>query len=257
MTRSRASAAGVTSHFTLWQRTRQRLIGLIYPRVCPWCGETLAPYDDPIACAKCTGRVRRLVAPFCSICGVPFEAGQGGHLCPACERKRPAFDHLRGVVAYDQPVAEAIIRFKYGRDTTLARALARVLCAVQDRGIAWREYDAILPVPLHAERLRERRFNQALLLLWSLPVRPLPIRAEWLVRTRSTSPQVTLADDRRRENVVAAFAVAPGVKLDGLRLLIVDDVASTGATLHECAKVCKKAGAREVDAAVVARSVLC
>jgi ComF family protein len=217
----------------------------------------LAPHDDPLACAECAGLVRRLAPPFCAVCGAPFATGAGGHLCPACERKQPAFDHLRGVVAYDRPVADAIIRFKYGRDTTLARALARVLWSTRHLGIAWTGYDAILPVPLHPDRLRTRRFNQALLLLWSLPQRGLPVRAQWLVRTRATAPQVSLPDDHRHTNVRAAFAVAPGVVLKGLRLLLVDDVASTGATLHECAKVCKKAGAREVDAAVVARSVLC
>ena len=85
--------------------------------------------------------------------------------------------------------------------TTLARALARVLWSTRHLGIAWTGYDAILPVPLHPDRLRTRRFNQALLLLWSLPQRGLPVRAQWLVRTRATAPQVSLPDDHRHTNV--------------------------------------------------------
>ncbi len=254
---SRPPLRAATVSRTLAWRVRRRLGEMLFPPVCPWCGRALGAADDLLACAACAPGVRRLSPPFCAVCGVPFAGGDGGHVCPVCSRKRPAYDRLRGVVAYDPAVADAIVRFKYGRDTTLARALARVLLAVQDRGIAWREYDAIVPVPLHPDRLRERRFNQALLLLWSLPLPGLPIRAEWLERTRATTAQATLPDDRRRENLINAFAVGPGVELRNQRLLLVDDVASTGATLHECAKVCKKHGAAAVDAAVVARSVLC
>ncbi|MHA1568658.1 MAG: ComF family protein, partial [Alphaproteobacteria bacterium] len=174
-----------------------------------------------------------------------------------CEKKKPAFDHLRGVVTYDSLVAHTIKSFKYHRDITLTRALARVLYKVQDFGIIWRNYDVILPVPLHPARLRERRFNQALLLLWEMPLARLPLQVDWLRRVRETEPQANLPADQRHENVKGAFATADGLSLTGMRVLVVDDVASTGATLHECSKACKKAGAAVVDAAVVARATLC
>lgn len=131
-----------------------------------------------------------------------------------------------------------------------------MLLLVDNYGINWPEYDAVLPVPLHPTRLRERRFNQVLLLLAQMPQYDLPVQSEWLLRVRNTLPQAELSAKQRRENVKNAFAVAPGIKLDNQRILLVDDVASTGSTLHECAKACKDAGAEIVDAAVVARATL-
>lgn len=247
----------VSSGFGLRQRVTRRLLDLLYPRICPWCRIALTAADSSFACRRCAQRVVRIAPPFCLVCGAPVEAGEASRVCAACEKMRPAYDRLRGVVVYDPAVAAAIKSFKYQRDVTLARALARVLHGVSGSGLRWNDYDAIIPVPLHPVRLRERRFNQALLLLRELPdSRSLPIRPDLLQRVRHTTPQAELSAKERRENVKGAFAVTPETSLTDLRVLLVDDVASTGSTLHECAKVCKQAGAAAVDAAVVARAAV-
>jgi len=249
-TTSRSTAA-----LSLTARFLRRLNDLLTPRQCPWCNGPLGHDGDALGCADCRPRIQAIRPPLCAVCGLPFAAGDGGALCADCAKKRPAYDMLRGAVTYAGAATQAIKELKYQRRTGGLRALARVLRAVERLGVRWRDYDALVPVPLHPARLAERRFNQARLLAEHLGPGLPPVRAAWLERARPPPPQAQLTDKERKKNVRHAFVVPPGAPVAGRTILLIDDVASTGATLHECAKALKRAGAARVDAAVVARAV--
>ena len=200
-------------------------------------------------------RARFLEAPVCDGCGAPFEYDQGpGVRCAPCQTRPPVVDRVRAACVYDDPVRALILGFKHADRVELAPMFARWI------GRAARELiedaEAIAPVPLHRSRLIVRRYNQAAEI-----ARPLARRfdrqylADALVRVRDTGHQGGRSGTGRRRNVEGAFAV-PADRLRfvrGRRVLLIDDVTTTGATLDACARALKKAGARAVDAAVVAR----
>lgn len=149
----------------------------------------------------------------------------------------------------------AILEFKMNRQTSRAAPLAGLLLFVEEMGIDWASYDLCIPVPLHNKRLRWRGYNQCSLLLAEIARKR---KIQWtdraLIRHRDTRPQFELSATKRRENVKGAFACpAPG-ELSGKTVLLVDDITTTGATLHECVKVLKKAGVAVVDVAVLAKA---
>jgi ComF family protein len=172
----------------------------------------------------------------------------------------PSFHRARACLAYlarsdsDSPLGIAVHRFKYGREVTLAPCLSRLLvdlCPLDPN------YDVIVPVPLHISRLRWRGFNQALVLAkplarhWQVPIDPFLLR-----RVRATASQVGLDESERRRNIAGAFEVSKRSAIRRKRILLVDDVYTTGATLNECARTLRRAGAERVDALVLARTVL-
>jgi ComF family protein len=238
-----------------WRLLARGVAELLFPDLCPWCKRPLAPGDDPLACAACAEKVQRVAAPYCRRCGLPLDAGMPPIECARCVAHPPAFDRLRGVVIYNAHVGAAIAEFKYRRGLGAGFALAGVLRRAAESGIDWNAYDAILPAPLHPSRYRRRWFNQAALLVSEMPGgHRLPLRSHWLRRVRDTDVQASLDVPARQKNVAGAFVVEPAARLAGKRILLVDDVATTGATLNECAKVCRRAGAAAIDAVVVARA---
>ncbi len=198
---------------------------------------------------------------MCTICGVPFASQSGdNHVCIACLRKPPRFGQARACATYDasaaaeHPLKVMLQRYKYNRDVSLAPALARLL----SRRLADASgYDLVIPVPLHLTRLRWRGFNQALLLTRYLPP---SVRARVdphvLSRVRATRPQVELDQSERASNVSGAFQVADRSRVRNKRVLLLDDVLTTGATVDECARALRRAGAQCVDVVVLARAVL-
>lgn len=194
---------------------------------------------------------------MCPRCGLPFAGSGIDHLCEGCRRRAPRFDRARACALYDvgsdfgSPLATALHRYKYKPDPALAPVLADFLAS---RCPYRADYDVLVPVPLHLERLRWRGFNQAALLArrlarqWALPLDPFG-----LTRTRATPPQVGLDETERRRNVAGAFAVPRPERVRRRRILLIDDVYTTGATVNECARVLKRAGARRVDVLVLAR----
>ncbi len=245
------------------RRLARRVLDALLPPRCLACGGGV---DEPgRLCAGCWSSLRFLSAPLCRQCGYPFEvepvAGQGGDLlgealCAACRRSPPAFDRARAALAYDAASKPLVLRFKHADRTDAAPAFA--LWMRQAAGELLRECDLVVPVPLHRRRLLRRRYNQAALLaarlarLGGKPHRPLVLQ-----RRRATPSQGRLSRRRRRLNVAGAFAVPPAARpeLKGRRVLLVDDVLTTGATLSACARTLKRAGAASVDAVVLARVV--
>ena len=201
------------------------------------------------------GRISFIEAPFCETCGGPFEREPGaGARCGACAARPPAFDRGRAACLYDEGARDLILKLKHADRTDLAALFARWLARAAADILP--EADAILPVPLHPTRLLARRYNQTAEI-----ARPLarlagrPYFADALRRTRATPSQGGKSADGRRRNVAAAFTVPEGWRrrVAGRRLLLIDDVLTTGATLEGCARALKAAGAAGVDVAVVAR----
>jgi len=172
-------------------------------------------------------------------------------VCSACVADGPAYDYSRSAAVYGGVTREALHRLKFGGRRALARPLADL--AVEQCGTSLPGgVAAIVPVPLASDRERERGFNQAALLAERIAQRlALPIRARWLARGRATRPQSDLPAAERLANVRGAFRAAPAVA--GRHVLLVDDVLTTGATLAECARALRAAGAERIGALTVAR----
>lgn len=235
-------------------------LDLLYPALCPVCALRLGTGRRDPLCGACWAGIERIGPPGCGTCGVPFALFEGAVAlppgvaveCGACIADPPAYDYARAAAHYRGPLREALHALKFRGRRALGQPLGDLLvecCALPRPGL-----DAIVPVPLAATRERERGFNQAGLLAQRLaPALGAPIRARWLVRVRSTPPQSDLGAEERKANVRGAFAAAPDVA--GHHVLIVDDVLTTGATVAECARALRAAGARTIGVVTVARVV--
>lgn len=228
-------------------------LDFVFPPRCPACAGRTARVA---LCEVCTAAIAPARSPLCPRCGESFPGSGPDHRCSRCLRRAPHFGRARACALYctdrHSPLIEVLHRFKYGRDVTLAPVLGDFLaehCPLPD------DHDLVIPVPLDLERLRWRGFNQAVALARVLAARRRrPLHPMALQRCRVTPPQVGLGDDQRRRNIAGAFAVRDRTAVRGRRVLLVDDVMTTGATVDECAKTLRRAGARRVDVAVLARA---
>ena len=232
----------------------ESLLRVVYPGRCKSCGGGLASVER-FFCTGCLDGARLVADPLCTVCGRPFPAGSGGeHPCGDCIGVRPSFDMARAAAAYEGVVKEAIHLYKYRE----LRALKGYLGGFMEYGARrwFREATVAAAVPIHPKRLRARGFNQSLFLAQAA-AEALGIRLSVgsLVRVRHTRPQVTLSPSEREQNVKGAFSVEEGHGFAGGSVLLVDDVYTTGATVKECARVLKKAGAARVFVLTVARVV--
>lgn len=221
-------------------------LDLILPHRCPFCDSI----SKGSVCLGCTDAVRFISPPLCDICGVPFKSDAvKSHTCGECMKKKRYFSWARGVLIYSDASAKAIHRFKYNKDTTFSKSFGSIISGYPDL----EGFDVIIPVPLHIDRLRERGFNQSLLLARAVGKRHgIPVDPFLLKRTRWTEPQVNLSGKERKRNVKGAFEV-PG-NVIGRSILLIDDVYTTGATVGECSKVLRKGGAKEVCVLTLART---
>lgn len=228
-------------------------LDLLYPPRCEACGRLRR---EPI-CGECLAQIERIEPPVCEVCGVAFDPrARGAPKCEECRGRRKPFRIVRTAAHYTGPLADAIRRFKYDGQIVLAKPLSAIMSealANGAEGLAPATLDVICPVPLHASRLRERGFNQSALLAEHVSqaigksVRPL------LERTRPTAPQVDLPAPSRAANVRGAFAAVLTEVIAGQRVLLIDDLYTTGATLTECARALNRAGAAEVRVLTLAR----
>lgn len=233
------------------------LRNLFFPPLCHCCRLPLPSSAHIHVCPSCWEQFKPISSPRCSQCGTPFQTIGGiDHVCGACLASPPPFTAARAAIAFDGPVRDLILRFKYTKQVRLRRPLGLLTAETLAPFAAEASPDLLIPVPLHIKRLRSRGFNQALLLA-SLLGREWNIRVSRhnLQRTRWTEPQVNLSLDERAKNVRGAFRVAAPSEVDGRRVMLVDDVYTTGSTVKECAKILKQAGASAVYVATVAIAV--
>lgn len=236
------------------------LFDRLLPRRCLSCTRVVADEGAPV-CPQCWGGLSFIVAPHCARCGVPFEQklpwGDGeAILCGACMAHPPPFERARAIWRYDEASRRLILPFKHADATDAAPILADWLIRTAPELVAGA--DLIVPVPLHRGRLFRRRYNQAALLAWAVGRRcARPVCPDALLRTRPTVPQGGLGRLARLRNVRGAFRLHPGrqEQVRGRRILLIDDVHTTGATLHECSRVLMRAGAGAVDVLTLARAV--
>lgn len=228
---------------------KERLLHWVLPLTCYACSEDLAEGEPGPLCPRCLARVRFIEAPYCERCGVPLADG-GAHCFECRARGKSALRRLRAAAAYGPELASVVHAFKYQSRRTLGPALGAWLKRAFSRYPELAQAELAVPVPLHPRRERERGFNQAEELARALGLQSRRV----LIRARATRPQVGLDRQARGENVKEAFEAAEDVK--GRRFLLVDDLATTAATLEACAAVLRRGGAVSVDALVLARQPL-
>lgn len=219
------------------------VVDLMFPPRCALCRS-----EGAFICDRCTATLPRADGDRCDRCWLPLRYGR----CFACEGYEPAFEALRSCFSYGGGVHDLVHALKFKRQSALAEPLGRFLAeTIEEHAL---EADAVVPVPLHTMRRRDRGFDQALLLAReAVKNTKLPV-IEALERRTNTPAQARSMDAKaRRLNVRDAFSLRPGRDIDGRTLLLVDDVATTGATLDACARVLLAGGAASVLAVTVAR----
>lgn len=235
----------------------QRLLHLVLPVECAGCGITLADDPVPFFCRSCWAGVTPLSGPACPRCGRPFPSPVSlrfspEHLCGPCRTRRPAYTKAWSLYPYTPPLQDALRLFKYHGKVALADTLGQLLQA----SILPPRVDLLMPVPIHPARLREREFNQSLLLADRMNrTLRLPLSFDNLIRLRPTPPQTTLSRSARLKNLRHVFAVRRPDEVRERRILLIDDVFTTGTTVNECAKTLRKAGAADVYVCTLARTL--
>jgi competence protein ComFC len=239
------------------------LVSVFFPAGCRLCARVLLRASPVPICEECLGSFPALGGAGCETCGQPLatwslsgaEAARSaeGLLCPECQSRTYGFDRARSYALYKGSIVPAIMLLKFERVEPLGRWFAaRLLQVAQREAIS---ADVVVPVPLHRQRQRERGYNQAELVAKPLARKlGLPYRAVLLTRTKPRPDKHILSLEERWDSVRGAFATRPGSKVDNLRVLLVDDVMTTGATLDACAKALRGAGAKSVIGLTVARA---
>lgn len=228
------------------------LLDFVLPPRCASCGVVVA--DVHSFCADCWTKIDFLGERGCTTCGLPLEATDAG-TCGACLARPPRIARTRAAVAYDDLTRQLAIRLKYGRKVALARTMARFMAPLVARGEG-EGATILLPVPLHRGRLWQRGFNQSALIARDLSRRT---GLSWdpflLRRKRRTPPLRGMGQSQRRRNVAGAFEVPDSLRVDGKRIVLIDDVLTTGSTADACARTLQRAGAASVELVCWARVV--
>ena len=219
------------------------ILNLLFPITCVHCHAQVLERSWGGACPECWSSLIPLEPPFCIKCGEPAPAIEG--LCGLCIKGEHIFDFARSALLFTQTLREIIHHLKYSDRVSLAKPLGEILKQCLHREAFAGEF--IIPVPLHRSRQRERGFNQAELIANQLG---LPVAPGILKRRKNTPSQTGLSRNERKRNLASAFEVTREVKG---RVIVVDDVYTTGSTMNEIARTLKRAGAERVEVLTVAR----
>ena len=232
------------------------LSDFFFPPQCLLCNTSFTPENSRYFCNKCYDDFSFIKSPVCKKCGLPFQTREGeDHLCGQCITGKHFFDKARSVSTYDKTLRKALHGFKYNKKSLLSKPLSQILAAYGENLLNQKEYDAIVPVPLHSKRLRQRGYNQALILAkrvgkaWGIKV---DIKS--LERVKWTIPQTVLSKNERRKRIRGSFSCSPE-RVRDKNLLIIDDIYTSGSTVSECARILKKNGALKVDVLTFARTI--
>lgn len=224
-----------------------RTLQIFYPSICPLCERTSDTLYYAPLCTSCWNTIKRYTGPSCRICAMPFTSSYSS-ICGKCLEMKPPFSEVLTYGVFEGALVEAIHQFKFHGIKRLSRPLSDLLLTIDIP-----ESDGCVPVPLSIQGLRERGFNQSLLLARNIArQKKIPLSMDVLHKRKETPPQLGLSASKRRSNLKGAFQAIKSVQ--GKRLLLVDDVITTGSTVAECAKQLLKAGARQVIVLSIARS---
>lgn len=232
-------------------------LGFLYPEVCRLCGSERATAGEGYVCRRCWTQVRFIRPPFCDRCGLPHPGDLTGPFeCANCREMELHFSSARSAVVARGIVRETIHRYKYQRALWFEPFLAGLFLREALPVLRGQKWDFIAPVPLFPVKEREREFNQASRLARHLSdAAKIPLNPRLLRRVLPTATQTRLTRQQRAANMRGAFAIRGGAKVDGARVVLVDDVFTTGATTSACARVLRAAGAGEVCVWTVARGL--
>jgi ComF family protein len=246
----------------------ESLFATLFPSDCRLCGAPLINISRLPVCQACLSDMRSIEGGVCFVCGerllspYAFAGTPDEPRCGLCRRLEPPYARAVAYGSYEGGLRELIHLLKYEQVHPAARVLGRMLAeAMNELGSSWAQRGVVVvPVPLHARKLRQRRFNQSeLIVRHALKLGPgsgrLRLATGVLERCRETQSQTGLTRHQRRENIRGAFTVARPEQIDGCEVLLVDDVFTTGTTVSECARVLRRAGASKVFVATVARTL--
>lgn len=231
--------------------------GMVYPNWCQICDGAPAHAPEGFVCKKCSASAKLIHPPWCELCGRPYDGAlTHAFTCAQCVEVRPVYSTARSAAYAEGPVLEAIHRYKYKRELYIEPFLARLLIEAVRGRLNPVDWDFIVPIPLHPKKEREREFNQAELLGKRLgQAISLPVNPNAVARVVQTPSQTKLRREERFKNVRKAFAARAGADLRGARVVLVDDVFTTGATANGCAQALLDGGAARVCVWTVARGV--
>ena len=230
----------------------------VLPADCISCAQPLRMDGTPYFCNACWAGITPISGPRCSRCDQPFVSTAAvswtpDHRCQSCLERPPAYDRAWTLYPYIPPLQDAICAFKYRNVFHLAKPLAALMIRALPAHL---DADVIVPVPLHPSRLRTREFNQSLLIADRVGRYLMrPVSSTDFVRTVATDPQTSLTRLKRLRNLRHAFTVRHAEPFAGRSVLLIDDVCTTGATLNECAKALRSAGAASISALTLARTI--
>jgi competence protein ComFC len=234
-------------------------MGFFYAEVCQACGQQRATADEGYVCAQCRATVRFIAPPFCNRCGAIFEGAITTEFqCGNCRDVELYFSYARAAVPARDVVMEIIHKYKYNKALWVEPFLTELLVQIGAPVIQAEGWELIVPVPLHRRREAEREFNQAERLGKALSkATRIPLASGLMARTADTRTQTRLSREERAKNVRGAFAFRgdPSAVKDR-RIVLLDDVLTTGATANAAARVLRKHGAAEVCAWTLARGLL-
>jgi ComF family protein len=236
------------------------VLNLIYPELCFICSVPTTRQQDCAVCPHCWDKCLRLriVPPWCPSCGLPFQGFEQGspHLCGRCILDPPPYSGARSFGYYTAELSRTVQEFKFRGRKNLVGLLAPLLAGAFVESWNREEFDFLVPIPLHPKRKRKRGFNQAALLSRKLSqLIAVPCCDTALRRVRDTAPQVGLSDSQRLRNLQSAFQCKDKAAVAGKRVLLIDDVMTTGATLASAAAALVSSGAARVSALTLARAV--
>jgi len=239
--------------------TEQTIIGfadIIFPPRCSICGTLLDGNRATSFCRACRSGMTRIEPPLCSCCGTPFEGPHAGdHLCGECLSGVQHMSVARAFGKYDGTLMAAIHLFKYRGKSAVGHALGKLMANHIYKDLNIKNYTVIIPVPLHPKRLRERGFNQSLILARHLGRKyAIPVDFMTLKRRKHTDPQILLKRNQRMSNVRGAFEVTVQDNIAGQRIILVDDVYTTGSTVQECCRTLIRHDAQDVAVITLARA---
>ncbi|MEI7731017.1 MAG: ComF family protein [Verrucomicrobiota bacterium] len=242
----------------IWEALKRPLeagLGFFYPQVCQLCGLTRATAAEGYVCAGCRAGARPVQPPWCECCGRPYPGAiTAAFVCGVCQEEKRYFVSARSAVVFEGPVREALHRYKYQRALWFEPFFAGLLQAGIPAGFDPGAWDCLAPVPLHRVKLAEREFNQAERLGRELcRLTGIRMNTRLLRRLHHTRTQTQLTREERTANVRNAFGLKRGVRLTGERVLLFDDVMTTGATTNECARILLQGGASTVGVWTLAR----